>query len=219
MGMTMEAQDWDERYAASALVWSEGPNRFVEEVAQGLVPGRALDLACGEGRNAIWLARAGWLVTGIDFSKVAIEKAARLARQAGVEVDWRCEDVVTFAAPKASYEFVVLSYLHLPAEQMATVIAHGRRALVVGGTLFVVGHARVNLSEGCGGPQDPEVLYEPEDVVNWLGDLEIQRAEHVSRTVETDDGPRTAVDALVVGTCVRGDGAHSAPAVGRPTDN
>lgn len=196
--MTMNAHDWDERYGASELVWSEGPNRFVEEVAQGLVSGRALDLACGEGRNAIWLARGGWLVTGIDYSKVAIDKAARLANAAGVEIDWRCEDVVTFEAPDASYDLVLLSYLHLPADQMAAVIASGRRALAVGGTLCVVGHARVNLTSGVGGPKDAAVLYEPGDVVGWIGDLDIRRAEHVTRVVDTDEGPRTATDTLVV---------------------
>ena len=142
--MTMEARDWDERYAASELVWSEGPNRFVEEVVGDLEPGRALDLACGEGRNAIWLARRGWTVTAADFSKVAIEKAQRRADEAGVEVDWRQADIVTFQAPPASYDLVLFSYLHLPFEQMATALAKRRPALAPGGTLFVVGHALVN---------------------------------------------------------------------------
>src|SRR5579863_2536419 len=195
--MTMNANDWDERYSASALVWSEGPNRFVEELAQGLDPGRALDLACGEGRNAIWLARHGWRVSGIDYSKVAIDKAKRLAAQAGVEVEWFCSDVLTFEAATGSYDLVLLSYLQLPVDQMSTVVAKAGRALAPGGTLLVVGHARANLTDGVGGPQDSAVLYEPDDVVSWLGDLVIRRAEHVTRTVETDGGPRTAIDALV----------------------
>ena len=198
--MTMDARDWDERYAASELVWSEGPNRFVEEVARDLEPGRALDLACGEGRNAIWLARQGWSVTGADYSKVAIEKAHHLADAAKVAVDWRHVDVVTFKAPSASYDFVLLCYLQLPFEQMTTVTVNASQALAPGSTLCVVGHAWVNLTEGVGGPQDPAVLYEPSDVVGWLGDLAVSRAEHVTRTLDTESGPRDAIDTLVVAT-------------------
>ena len=77
--------DWDRRYAEPQLVWSAEPNRFLVEELAGLPPGRALDLACGEGRNAIWLARRGWEVTGVDFSGVAIDKAGRMAAEAGVE--------------------------------------------------------------------------------------------------------------------------------------
>ena len=76
----MDSQDWDQRYDQADLVWSEGPNRFVEEIARELPAGRALDLACGEGRNAIWLARQGWTVTGVDFSAVAIREGATPGR-------------------------------------------------------------------------------------------------------------------------------------------
>jgi 2-polyprenyl-3-methyl-5-hydroxy-6-metoxy-1,4-benzoquinol methylase len=194
----MDSQDWDQRYDQTDLVWSEGPNRFVEEIARELPPGRALDLACGEGRNAIWLARQGWTVTGVDFSAVAIEKARRLGESAGVAVEWRCADVVTFKPQAASFDFVLLSYLQLPAREMAEVVASGSRALAPGGSLLVVGHARANLTDGTGGPQDPDVLYEPDDVGNWLRDVEVLRAEHVIRTLNTETGLRQAIDTLVL---------------------
>jgi SAM-dependent methyltransferase len=76
----MHAAEWDARYAGKNLVWEAEPNRWVVEVCAGLPPGRALDLACGEGRNALWLARQGWRVTGVDFSRVALERAGDLAR-------------------------------------------------------------------------------------------------------------------------------------------
>lgn len=81
---------------------------------------------------------------------------------------------------------------------MSRVLGHARQALAKGGALFVVGHARANLTGGFGGPQNPGVLYEPEDVQGWLGDLEVVRAEHVSRVVETAEGSRTAIDTLVL---------------------
>lgn len=196
--MPMDARDWDARYAASELVWPEGPNRFVEEVVTPLPPGRAIDLACGEGRNGIWLAQRGWSVTGVDYSHMAIDKARKLAVAAGVEVDWRCDDVTRFEPAVHSCELALLSYLHLPAEQMAAVCARARRVLSDRGMLLVVGHARANLTEGVGGPQDPALLYDPEDVVGWIRDLEILRAEHVTRDVE--GGLRRAIDTLVVAT-------------------
>lgn len=194
--MTMDHHAWDDRYEASELVWSADPNVFVAEVAAGLPAGRSLDLACGEGRNAIWLAREGWASTGVDFSEVAIGKARRLAERAGVAVDFHCHDVVNWEPPVSSFDFVVLCYLHLPAEAMAVVVDHAHSALAPGGSLLVVGHALSNLAGGIGGPQDPAVLYEPADVVSWLGDLEVLRAEHVTREVGTAKAPTRAIDTL-----------------------
>ena len=70
----MDAKDWDERYAATELVWSAEPNRFVAELVSPLTPGTAVDIAAGEGRNAIWLAQQGWTVTATDYSSVAVER-------------------------------------------------------------------------------------------------------------------------------------------------
>jgi SAM-dependent methyltransferase len=196
--MTMEAHDWNERYAASELVWSKSPNQFVAEVAREFPCGRALDLACGEGRNAIWLARQGWAVTGVDFSDVALEKARALSCAAGVALDWHCADVLSFEPPAASFDFVLLSYLQLCAKEMARVLAIGCAALAPTGSILVVGQARANLTEGTGGPQDPDHLYEPDDVVAWLSGVQVVRAEHAVRMVDTESGPRQAIDTLVL---------------------
>ncbi len=75
----MDAAGWNERYAGTDLVWSAGPNAFVEQICSSLTPGTALDLAAGEGRNALWLAELGWEVTAVDFSSVGLEKARRAA--------------------------------------------------------------------------------------------------------------------------------------------
>ena len=91
----MQKSDWDARYSAKDLVWGRDPNRFVAEALADAEPGRALDLACGEGRNAIWLASLGWQVTGVDFSDVAIERARKLAGSRSVQVDFRVADVST----------------------------------------------------------------------------------------------------------------------------
>jgi hypothetical protein len=88
-------------------------------------------------------------------------------------------------------------YLHLPAEQRRQALAHATAALAPGGVLLVVGHDTSNLLKGTGGPQDPAVLFTPEEIVEDLSGLQIERAEQVKRTVVTDAGEATAIDALV----------------------
>ena len=193
----MDARAWDERYAGTALVWSAGPNQFVEAELADLTPGRALDLACGEGRNARWLAARGWQVVGMDFSAVAIDKA----RQTDDGVDWRVGDALTAELP-APLDLVVVAYLQLPPEERRTALRRAFESLAPGGTLFVVAHDSTNLTEGSGGPQDGRVLYTAEDVLEDLADLGVRvvRAERVARDVPAADehgSQGVAWDALV----------------------
>ena len=194
---TMDRHAWDERYAGTELLWKADPNRFLVRELADLAPGRALDVACGEGRNAVWLAGKGWTVTGVDFSGVALDKARRLAQQRGVTVEWVNADVVDWAPPQNEFDVVVLMYLQLPKDQRQAVHIRAAGALAVGGTLLVVAHDLSNLRDGYGGPQDPAVLFTPDDVVSDLGGLEIVRAERVRRPVTTDAGEVEAIDALV----------------------
>lgn len=199
----MDARAWDERYAATGLVWSGTPNRFVAEELADLAPGRALDLAAGEGRNALWLAERGWQVTAVDFSRVGLDKGRALAGRHGSAVTWVCSDVLTYDAGR-EVDLVVLAYLQLAAEQRRDAVRRAFGSLRAGGTLLLVAHDSTNLTEGTGGPSDPEVLYTGEEV---LGDLdgerfEVRRAERVAREVAPGDGhggepARTAYDALV----------------------
>jgi SAM-dependent methyltransferase len=184
------AADWDARYAVAELVWTAEPNRFVVEESAGLPPGRALDLACGEGRNAVWLTGRGWTVTGVDFSRVALDKAEALAGEAGVRVGWVLADVVTWSPP-GTYDLVLLAYLQLPRPQRQAVLATARSAVAPGGSLLVVAHDRRNLAEGVGGPQDPDVLWTPADAL--LDGFEVLRAETAPRPVAAG----TALDTVV----------------------
>jgi SAM-dependent methyltransferase len=195
----VDAQAWDERYAAADLVWSAGPNRFVESELADLPPGRALDLAAGEGRNAIWLARRGWDVTAADFSQVALDKGRQLAGDTPVR--WVCADATAWAE-RAAYDLVVMAYLQLPANERAAAVRAAFHALWPGGTLFVVAHDSTNLAEGTGGPQDPDVLYTAEDVLDDLSGegFETLRAGRVPREVGDGHGEepaRVAWDCLV----------------------
>ncbi len=201
----MDAHDWDERYRERDLVWSADPNAFVEQEVVDLSPGRALDLAAGEGRNAIWLAEQGWRVEAVEFSPVAIDKGRRLAAHAGVEVDWTLADLTTHPDLDPA-DLVLLVYLHLRQPDADEVLRHAAALVRPGGVLLVLGHARRNLAEGYGGPPDPAVLSEPEEVAEVLSraGLEIERAEEVLRTAKTEDGPREAIDLLVRARSVPG---------------
>jgi 2-polyprenyl-3-methyl-5-hydroxy-6-metoxy-1,4-benzoquinol methylase len=196
----MDRKDWNDRYASQELLWGTEPNRFLAEELCAVRPcGRALDLACGEGRNAIWLAKLGWVVTAVDYSTVAIERAQRLAAAQNLDVEWIETDVTSFAPAAGAFQLVIIAYLHLPETSLRTVLAHAASALGPGGTLFMIGHARLNLTQGVGGPQRSELLWEPSEIrdeITALG-LTVHSAEHVQRPVETTEGVRNAIDTRV----------------------
>lgn len=184
------------------MVWGTEPNRYVADFASGLGPRRVLDLGCGQGRNAVWLALQGHEVTGLDLSDTAIEQADALAAEAGVEVDFRSIDVVREWQPEpASFDLVVLSYLQLPADTRRVAHAKAVRALAPGGTVFLIAHHADNLEHGVGGPPYPEVLFDEADLAADFAELEIATNEKVFRDVVGDDGTvRQAHDVMLVAT-------------------
>ena len=199
----MDRTAWDARYAAAEHVWGLEPNRFVVEVAGDLPAGRALDVACGEGRNALWLARRGWQVTAVDFSAVALAKAAEQAAALGLAPDALQlveADLLEWRPPTGVFDLVLVAYLHLPEPQLRLVLGRAGDALAPGGLCCIVGHDRTNLTHGVGGPHDPAVLPTPEVLATLLADdgLEVRRAELRTRQVDTPDGLRRAIDHLVV---------------------
>jgi SAM-dependent methyltransferase len=195
----MTSQQWDERYGGDELVWTSTPNQFLVAEAVGLRPGRAVDLACGEGRNSIWLAEQGWEVTGIDFSPVGLAKAKRFADLWGVKVTWTKATMEDWIPPQDGFDLVAMLYLQLPQPARSRAISCAASAVAPGGTLVIVAHDLENLTHGFGGPQDPDVLYRVSDVTEAAVDagLTIGRAEQAVRLVDTDSGPREALDTVV----------------------
>ena len=191
---------WNERYASKDFVWTVTANRFLVAEAADLKPGRALDLAAGEARNAVWLAEQGWTVLAVDFSDVGLEKGRQLAAARKVEerVAFAVADLRDYVPEAGAFDLVAIFYLQLPQAALRPILKRAAEAVAPGGTLLVVAHDSSNLANGHGGPQNPDMLYTADDVVAALdGVLEIEKAGPVDRVVETDAGPKTAIDCLV----------------------
>jgi SAM-dependent methyltransferase len=195
----MDVDRWNERHAAKEIEWDVEPAGLLAQEFRDIPPrGRVLDLACGRGRNPVWLASLGWEVTAVDYSAVALDHARQLASARGVNVEWVQADVTEFTPFPGAFQLVVIAYLHLPGVERRQVLDRAARALAVGGTLFMVGHARLNLTEGAGGPRDPDVLWEPADIERELSDvgLLVQRVHHVYRPADMTEGAATAIDTV-----------------------
>jgi SAM-dependent methyltransferase len=188
-------EDWDKRYASAESLWAVRPNRFLVAEVADLPPGRALDLACGEGQNAIWLATLGWEVTGVDYSEVAIEKARARAEREGADVRFVCADLVRYEPELAAYDLVIVLYLHISSARRGPVHAKASEALAPGGTFLLVGHDLANATDGVGGPSDPDLLYTADEIASELPGLEIEKATTVLRDVDGEN--RDAIDTLV----------------------
>ena len=162
--------EWDERYAGQGQLWSGRPNgALVAEVA-GLAPGRALDVGCGEGADAVWLARRGWDVTALEVSGVALERVAGHARDAGVTVHPVHAGLVEAALPPGSFDLVCALYPAL----LRTPDAAAERALLTavapGGVLLLVHHAGVDEQQARESGFDPDDYVWPSTVAALLDD-------------------------------------------------
>jgi SAM-dependent methyltransferase len=195
-------QRWNERYAATGLTWSAGPNELFAELAADIPPGRALDVATGEGRNALWLAGQGWQVDAIDFSNVGIDKGRQIAAERSLEINWIVADVNTHEFETAVYDLVTVLYLHTSAEERAGWLPALIQSVRPGGQLIYIGHDPANIEKGVGGPQDPAVLPGVEDLAPMLVDFDLKRAEIYQRPVNSDPGHGAAGDGVALDTLV-----------------
>jgi len=195
----VDAAEWNARYLAQPDPWGTTPAaRVVGEVNAaldaGLEVGRAVDLACGDGRHARWLAAHGWRVTAVDFSEVAIDRARSRDSDEGRggHVDWVVGDAVDWT-PEGEVDLVVIGFLHLPVEALDTVIRRAATWLRPGGHLVYLGHAAENLRRGVGGPQDPTILPDVTALARAAEGLEVVSLRHDLRPAGTSH----AVDVLL----------------------
>ena len=178
------------------------PSPILVRTLEELEPGKALDLAAGKGRNALFLARQGWDTTAVDFSEIAVHAGSQLSTELDLPVSWEVQDLTEYTPAADAYDLVCMFYLHLPWKQLQVVIQKAARATKPGGKLLVVGPDRSNLEQGAGGPRDPEVLYSPQDIVPLLHEFEIVRAETERNPVDHGHSGAggTQVDCVVLAT-------------------
>lgn len=198
----MDAAAWNARYAAADLMWSATPNRYVEARLADLPAGRAVDLGAGEGRNALWLAARGWEVTAVDFAEEGLAKGRALAEHHAVSVAWVCADVLAWR-PEEPVDLTLVAYLQFPLPERERLVRNAAAMTAPGGTLFWISHDRHNLEHGVGGPQDPAVLSDADELASLLrsqpGAWQVGEAGRVERRVEQSDGTwATAYDSLLV---------------------
>jgi 2-polyprenyl-3-methyl-5-hydroxy-6-metoxy-1,4-benzoquinol methylase len=187
-----EPQSWDKRYSGEQDVWSGAPNPQLVAEASALKPGSALDVGCGEGGDVIWLARHGWMVTGADFSKNGLTRAARHVEQAGLgdQVDWWQVDARHFATRGRAYDLVSTHFLHPPEGGMVDVTRRLAEAVAPGGHLLVVGHAPPPEALGPFTDSRRKAMFVAEQLLpglprNFEALVVEQRARTVTRNAET----------------------------------
>jgi len=204
----MFTQDfWDNRYSGHRHVWSGRPNPHLVAETSGLTPGRALDVGCGEGADAIWLAGQGWEVTGADISPVGLERAAGNARGAGAEIaqriTWRRIDLF---APDAewtspgSHQLVSSQYLHLLPESRRQSMQRLADAVAPRGDLLVCAHHPSDLEIPGLRPHMPELFCTPDELAAHLdaAEWEIVTAAAPEREVNGPEGtPVTIRDTVL----------------------
>lgn len=196
---TSHEEFWDSRYNESDRIWSGNPNTVLVREVTGLTPGRALDLGCGEGADAVWLARQGWRVTATDISGVALGRAAGHAASAGVgdQVDWQRHDLAV-SFPAGVFDLISVQFLHsYRAMPRGEILRTAASAVAPGGVLLIVGHAGFPSWET--GPLPDVHLPTPEEVLAGLelpeGQWEVLLCEEHERIQTAPDGqPGTRTD-------------------------
>lgn len=197
------AEVWDAMYSSRPKVWSGRPNAQLIAEASGLAPGSALDLGCGEGADAIWLAQHGWSVTGVDVSAVALERAAAHASDAGCRVEWIRQDLAGWV-PEQEYDLVSAQFLHSDVMAWQDALRPAVTAVRTGGTLLIVGHHPEGLPPG-GRHHSPDKFFTAEQAADELGigspGWKVETMDSRERSAKGQDGSQiTVADAVLRAT-------------------
>lgn len=164
----MDAQFWDEMYRSRDQVFSGAPNGVLVTEVSDLPPGQALDVGCGEGADALWLARHGWHVTAVDISRTALHRAAATGADLTGRVAWTRADLTTTPPPAGAFDLVSVQYFPLPHQPDHAALRGLRAAVAPGGTLLIASHHPAGLSPRHG--FDPSDYYQPDDIARLLDD-------------------------------------------------
>lgn len=194
---------WDQRYQSSSALWSGHVNSHLVTEASDLSAGSALDVGCGEGADAIWMARRGWRVTAVDISAVALGRGAahalEISAEVGERISWLHADLIEWIPPAACYDLVSAQFMHLK-NQREVVFSRLAASVVPGGTLLVVGHHPLDLQTTVPRPSEPGLLLTASEVAEslpaeqWVILVEEARAR---QTLDPDGRAATVHDAVL----------------------
>ncbi len=198
-----DASFWDERYSSAESLWSGHVNAVVRDETSSLTPGRALDVGCGEGGDAFWLAEQGWSVVGVDLSQVAIERAAARAVELGVadRATFEVRDLMAWAPPEQAFDLVTVAFVHLPPGERRTVYAGLADAVAVGGS-FVVGAHHPSDIGVVPRPPYPDLFFTADelaaDLADGPGEWEVIVAEARPRPATHPEGHGVEINDTVL---------------------
>jgi SAM-dependent methyltransferase len=200
----MSEAAWDERYRSREALWSDEPNSTLVTEVSPLEPGSAVEVGCGEGADAIWLAKRGWRVTGLDFSRVALARAAnaeeRYRNEIATPIVWQHADLLAWTPGLARFDLVTAHFIQFREEERVRFFSTLAACVSPGGTLLVVGHDPSDLATNVRRPPDPAVLYTVGDIAGALDahvwDIVVCEARPRS-AIDRDERPATVNDAIV----------------------
>jgi hypothetical protein len=193
----MDSQYWDKKFDVEDYIYTKEVNRFVKEYCEPIIKsigpvGKMIDLAGGEGRNSVWFAEQGWQAENIDFSSKALTKFLTFSQERGVEE--KCfanrADATGFESVLMPVDIGVCAYLQIEQSDLFDALDNLIENIKRGGYLMGVWHARENLEDGFGGPQDPLVLPTATEIAEFLEDypIEIEFLGNRDGQVQTRDG-------------------------------
>ena len=181
------------------------PNQFVVQHLASLAPSKMVDLAGGEGRNALWFASRGWQVENVEISKVALAKFLERAERDGLTASCVATEANALSAKfNLAADLLVIAYLQMPIQDLSQALTNAVSQLNPGATVFGVFHAKRNLTEGFGGPPMSEVLPSPAELSVWANQhLSEPEVFEVSRKVEKDGVSHVAIDVILKGSVTK----------------
>ena len=182
----MSKDFWNSRYSEKEFAYGTDPNEFFKEQIDKIIPGRAIFLGEGEGRNAVYAAKLGWQVDAVDFSSAAKDKALKLAKENNVKINYAVSDLNDYDFNENDYDLIVMIFLHLPLELRTSIFSKSILSLKQNGKLLIEAFSKEQINNISGGPRSIDLLYSENDVLSLTNDLRIETME--SKAIQLDEG-------------------------------